>query len=71
MGDELPCGVTVVVVTRLEPVSDSVRTRPGSGVSDLHPVLAGAPAGRHREPRDRARSESCAARILDWRFDLP
>src|ERR1700722_20990087 len=26
-----PWGVTVVVVTRLEPVSDSVRTRPGSG----------------------------------------
>ena len=28
-------GVTVVVVTRLEPVSDSVRTRPGSGSSTL------------------------------------
>ena len=26
--DALPRGVTVVVVTRLEPVSDSVRTRP-------------------------------------------
>src|ERR1035438_1096390 len=29
--DTLPCGVTVVLVTRLEPVSDSVRMRPGSG----------------------------------------
>src|SRR5580692_11965101 len=29
--DALPSGVTVVVVTRLEFVSDSTRTRPGSG----------------------------------------
>ena len=29
--EALPCGVTVNVVTELEPVSDSVRIRPGSG----------------------------------------
>src|SRR6266853_1793954 len=29
--DARPRGATVVVVTRLEPVSDSVRTRPGPG----------------------------------------
>jgi hypothetical protein len=29
------CGATVVVVTRLEAVSDSVRTRPGWGSSTL------------------------------------
>src|ERR1700730_17437443 len=33
--DALSRGVTVVVVIRLEPVSDSVRTRPGSGSSTL------------------------------------
>jgi hypothetical protein len=52
--DTLPCGVTVVFVTRLEPVSDAAWL----GLSDLHPVLASAPAGRHREPRDRARSDA-------------
>src|SRR5215471_19015876 len=30
-----PCGETVKVVTLLEPVSDSVRTRPGSGSATL------------------------------------
>ena len=29
--EAVPCGVTVNVVTRLEPASDSVITRPGSG----------------------------------------
>src|SRR6266702_76089 len=33
--EALSRGVTVVVVTRLEPVSDSVMTRPGSGSSTL------------------------------------
>src|SRR5262249_42643287 len=82
---------TVGVVTMLEPVSDSVMTRPPPlpaksvphkapapprgacrrcalagagtglghapprfGLGDLHPVLAGAAARRHLEPRDRA-----------------
>ena len=48
-----PCGETVKVVTALEPVSDSVRTRPRFGLGDLRPVLAGAPARRQRVPEDR------------------
>src|SRR5215469_1986993 len=56
--DAAPCGETVNVVTLLEFVSDSVRTRPGSGLGDLRPELAGAPARRHLVMQDRARAHA-------------
>jgi hypothetical protein len=46
--------VTVVVVTRLGPVSVSVSDMAGFRLGDLHPVPADAAASGHREPRDRA-----------------
>jgi hypothetical protein len=51
--DAPPRGETVNVVTALEPVSDSVRTRPGSG-SATSSGTPGTPACPHFELPDRA-----------------
>jgi hypothetical protein len=47
-------GETVVVVTRLEPVADSVQDPAPVQARPPHPVLADTSARGHREPRDRA-----------------
>jgi hypothetical protein len=49
-----PCGETVKVVTALEPVSDSVRTRPGSGSAILVRHSRVRPPARQLVPQDRA-----------------
>ena len=56
--DEVPSASTVKVVTRLEPVSDSVMTLSWLRLVHRHPVGACAPPGRERETGDGARANS-------------
>ena len=58
-----PSGVTVHVVTRLDPVSDSVMHTPGLGLRHLHPVFPGAAARGDLEAGDRSRPDTAGLHL--------